>query len=322
MKKPKPKKQTKKNNFDAAADLSNMGLEPPIIYREGQSRFISERQEPAGRNRQTTQKALKKGNNENLTRSEKREKQTKKRKKRNKLRKFFIWFCLVIVLLSVGAVLSLTVFFHIESIEISGNKRYSEEEILSHCTVDTGENLFLADTQSAKEMLERNLPYVYNAEIKRKLPSSIDITITEAKVAYAIQNKDKTYIYMDDNFKVLETQAKEKQGILILKAEVSSAVIGTKIEFKNEDTADCLSKLAQVVKDNNFTEITSIYSNNISDNYVVYDNRIKFKLGTCENIENKIYQALAACEQLNDSSPNIKGTISVTGDKSLYFTEE
>ncbi len=321
MKKAKQKKQAKKSKYDTA-DLGNMGLEPPIIYREEQSRFISEVQNVSPGKKQSSSKTSKKGKSENLTRSEKREKQTKKRKKRNKLRKFFIWLCLVIVLLSVGAVLSLTVFFHIETIEISGNERYSEEEILSHCTIDTGENLFLSDTQAAKEMLQRNLPYVYNAQIKRKLPSSIEITITEAQVAYAIQNKDKTYIYMDDNFKVLETQAKEKQGILILKAEVSNAVIGTNIEFKNEDTANCLSKLAQAVKDNNFTEITSIYSNNISDNYVVYDNRIKFKLGTCENIDNKIYQALAACEQLNDSSPNIKGTISVTGDKSLYFTEE
>lgn len=315
MKKPKQKKQIRKTQYDTA-DLGNLGLEPPKIYRESQNSILSNQQN------KTAKKVQDKKGNENLTRSEKREKQTKKRKKRNRFRKFLIWFSLIIVLLSVGVVLSLTVFFHIDSITVTGNERYSEEEILTQCTIDAGENLFLSDTKTAKEMLEQTLPYIYNAQINRKLPYTIEIKITEAQVSYSIQNKDKTYIYLDDNFKVLETQAKEQQGVLISKAEVSSAVLGTGIEFNNEDIADCLAKMSEVIKGNSFSEITSIYSNNISDNYVVYDNRIKFRLGTCDNLETKIYQALAACEQLNESSPNIKGTITVTGDKSLYFTEE
>lgn len=304
----------RKTKYDTA-DLGDLGLEPPQIYRENQQKIISERQKYEN-------KSNTKSKNESLSRNEKREIQTKKRIKRNKLRKVFIWLVCIVAIVSVGAVLSLTVFFHIDTISVSGNTLYTEEEILTHCSIDIGENLFLSDTKSAKQALETGLPYIYYADISRKLPGKIEINITEAVPSYSIQNKDKTFILLDDNFKVLETASKKAQGISIYKAEIKSAVAGVKIEFKNEDTDDCLAKLSSVVKDNGFDEITAIYCNNLSDNYMVYDGRIKFKLGTCQNLEGKVYQALAACEELDKSTPNIKGTISVTGDKSLYFTEE
>ncbi len=295
--------------------MSDFGLEPPKIYRESQNNY-SKPEQPKRRNDKTTKR------NENLTRSQKRAKETKKRKKRNLIRKIFGWVCAVAVVLAVGTVLSLTVFFNINSITVSGNSVYSQEEVLAQCSIDVGENLFLADTDSAKERLEQTLPYIYNVQIKRKLPATIQIKITEAEVSYSVKSDDKTYILLDDNFKVLELGAQKAQGIKISKANVKKAVAGYKIEFANEDVGDCLQQLAQVVEENDFTEITSIYSNNVSDNYVVYDGRIKFKLGTCEDLESKIYRALAACEQLNESSPNVKGTMTVDSDKSVYFTEE
>ena len=60
----------------------------------------------------------------------------------------------------------------------------------------------------------------------------------------------------------------------------------------------------------------------LSDNYVVYDNRITFKLGNSKDLDTKIMKGLAACDKLNSSSPNATGTMTVSTDKSIYFTEE
>lgn len=299
-----------KNTEYYSKSLDDLGLEPPKIYRDSQ------------RSREIQKGYASPKNKQQLTKSERRAKETKKRKKRNTIRKLLIWTAVIVFVIGLGVVLSLTVFFHINNITVNSNKIYTKEEILSQCTIDVGENLFLSDTKSAQQRLEESLPYIYNAEIKRKLPDKIEINITEARVAYSIKNKDKTFIYLDDNFKVLELGAQKSKGIKISKAEIKKSVAGFKIEFKNDDTGDCIEQLARVVKDNNFTEITSIYSNNISDNYVIYDGRIKFKLGNCDDLEAKIYRGLAACEQLNESSPNVKGTMTISGDKSVYFTEE
>ncbi len=303
-KKEKPKKRIPDNN----TNLVDLGLEPPKVYRDSQKKIVSS---------DTRQRKKKE-----LSRNEKRQMDTKRRKKRNKLRKFFIWLSVAIVIAAVGVVLSLTAFFGIENITVSGNSRYTEEEILNQCIINTGENLFLADTKSASEMLELNLPYIYTAEIKRKLPSTIELVITEAEPSYYIQNKDKTFILLDDNFKVLETGAEKGSGIAVKKAKVTAASAGRQIEFENQDTGECLKKLSQAVRDNYIDEITAIYSNNISDNYVVYDNRIEFKLGTCDDLEHKIYQGLASCKQLNESNPNAKGVMTINGDKQIYFTEK
>lgn len=319
MKKSQRKKTTKENRIsarDSEHNLYDLGIEPPKIYRE------SQRSEYAADN-STSRKSARKNKMErqNLTRAEKRHKDNKKRKKRNTFRKIMIWFAAIIAFAAVGTVLSLTVFFHIDTISVSGNEIYSKDEILAQCPIEIGENLFLSDTKNAKEMLEQNLPYIYNAEITRKLPYTIQIKITEATPQYSIK-QDKTYILLDDNFKVLENNAEKAQGILISKAEISSAQPGSEIVFKDSDIGECLKQLAAVVNDNDFSEITSIYSNSIRDNYVVYENRIVFKLGTCDNLENKIYQGLTACEELNQSNPNAEGTMTITGGKSLYFTEK
>lgn len=303
-KKEKPKKRIPDNN----TNLVDLGLEPPKVYRDSQKKIVSS---------DTRQRKKKQ-----LSRNEKRQKDTKRRKKRNKLRKFFIWLSVAIVIAAVGVVLSLTAFFGIENITVSGNSRYTEEEILNQCIINTGENLFLADTKSASEMLELNLPYIYTAEIKRKLPSTIELVITEAEPSYYIENKDKTFILLDDNFKVLEIGAEKGSGIAVKKAKVTAASAGRQIEFENHDTGECLKKLSQAVRDNYIDEITAIYSNNISDNYVVYDNRIEFKLGTCDDLEHKIYQGLASCKQLNESNPNAKGVMTINGGKQIYFTEK
>ncbi|MGN0521335.1 MAG: cell division protein FtsQ/DivIB [Eubacterium sp.] len=315
MKKKKSKKAIEnKRELPSDIDLGDLGLEPPKIYRQQ-----SNQQHKKNSNEQHKKRS---SSSRNLTRTEKRQIETKKRKKKNALRKALIWLIVIVSFAAVGTVLSLTVFFDINTISVSGSKIYKNDEILAQCTIDVGENLFLADTDKASKTLEQNLPYVYEAKIERKLPATIEITITDAKAAFSIKNDDKTYILLDDNFKVLEKSAEKSSGIKISKASIKTANPGYTIEFEDADVGECLNKLATSVKENNFTEITSIYSNNISDNYVVYDGRIKFKLGNCDNLDNKIYKGLAACEKLNSSSPNAKGTMTIDGGKSIYFTEE
>lgn len=310
QKKKRSSKQ-KKDRSNESSKLYDIGLEPPKIYRE-ESRSRVERQ--------NLNSPFNRAKKEELTRAQKRNLDNKKRKKRKKLRRVLGWSFGILVALAVAVVLSLTVFFKIDTITVTGNSRYTKDEIISHCSVNIGENLFLSDTSSAEQTLEQNLPYIYKAELKRKLPYTIEIKITEAQPTYSIKY-DKAYILLDQDFKVLETNASKPQGLNISKASVKSAVAGKTIQFKNSETGECIKKLASAVHDNSFKEITSVYSNSVRDNYVVYENRIQFKLGDCENLKTKIYQGLAACEELNQSNPNATGVMTISGDKSLYFTE-
>ena len=175
----------------------------------------------------------------------------------------------------------------------------------------------------AAQQLQQALPYVYSAKIKRKLPGTVQIQVTDAAPAYAVKNKDKTYTLMDDRFKVLEVvQKKPKESILIQKANLKSAKVGQTAQFANKNVAACLTQLAQAIRDYQFTEATAICSEGLNSNSIVYDGRIVFKLGTCEKLEKKIHQGLAACAQLDQDNPSVKGTLRLTGEKQYYFTED
>ena len=314
-KKKQSKKNTNKKSYKPSKideEFFDLGIEPPKIYRESQSRITQAQQK---RSRQSEDYY-------GMTRVERRQKETKRREKKNKFRKALSWIGAVLIIVALGATLCLTVFFQINNITTTGSKIYSKDKIISQCIIQKGKNLFTVDTDTAAQRIEENLPYAYKAQIKRKLPDTIEIKITDAKPTYSLLCEDNTYILLDDNFKVLEKGAQMATGIVINKTDIKSADSGHKIEFKNSDVGTCLERLGKSIKNNNFTEITSIYSNNISDNYVVYDNRITFKLGNSKDLDDKIMKGLAACDKLNESNPNATGTMTISTDKSIYFTEE
>lgn len=253
-----------------------------------------------------------------------RRRQNKKRRLKNSVRKALLSICLLLALLAVGATLSLTVFFKTQQIEISGSGIYSSQEIINASTITVGENLFLINAEDVENNLTKTLPYIYKVNIKKKLPATVQITVTDAVVSYYCQSSDKTYILLDDNFKVLESNATQIPAdcIAITDTAVKSSKAGEKIVFEDDKTAENLSLLAQTIKSTGMTEATAISSIDSNHNYIVYDGRITFELGECSDLENKVYRGLAACEQLNESSSNIRGKMNLTIDKQSYFTAE
>ena len=318
MKKSKQKPNTKRppEQDDAASELdralSSFGIDPPKRYRRED---VVE--EAPQRSRQHREKELPK------TRQQRHAEQNKKRKQNKLLRRIVAIISLTLGILAVLVVLSLTVLFKIETVTVEGNQRYAEEEITAVLPITYQDNLFLADTEKAAAKLEQNLPYIYDATISRKLPSTLLVNVTETPTVYAILTEDETYILTDGRFKVLELGVSElpEGAITVTNATVTTAVVGQQIVFGDDKTAENLQLLANAVTDLQLTEITGISSIDINNNYMVYEDRITFKLGTVENLENKIYTALTAAEKLNESNPQVSGTMTITDDKQIYFTE-
>lgn len=286
------------------------GLEPPKVYNEHGS---------AENGRRKQQKK-----NKNVSTNEKRRRQNKKRRLKNSVRKALVTICLLITLIAVGTVLSLTVFFKIETVNISGSGMYSSEEITENSNINIGDNLFLVNKGKCAESLEKNLPYIYDVDIKRKLPSTLIINVTEAAAAYMINNGDETYTLLDDRFKVLDNAyTAGTEGLTeIRNTAFISNENGSVIEFENAESADGLGQLSEIITKLNITEITAISSDGKNNNYIVYENRIILNLGSFDDVENKIYRGIAGCEKLNESDPNARGTMVLSTGKQFYFTLE
>lgn len=67
------------------------------------------------------------------------------------MRKVLLAVVLFIVLIAVGAVLSLTVFFKTQSVTVSGSGIYSQEQIVNASEINAGDNLFLINSDKTAQ---------------------------------------------------------------------------------------------------------------------------------------------------------------------------
>ena len=77
--------------------------------------------------------------------------------------------------LTMGA----TVFFQVETVAVTGNSRYSQEEIIKATGIQTGDNLFRMNKYQIAHQVLQGLPYVEELTIRRALPSTIVLTVKE-----------------------------------------------------------------------------------------------------------------------------------------------
>lgn len=314
MKKQQKKKQQQNKKKDSARTVSPLNLDFDLEPPRKKYNFNDE---PVINNaKQSIEKKY--------TKNEIRKRQNKKRKLKNSVRNAIITICVLLAIAAIGVVLSLTMFFNITNINITGSGIYTAEQIEQICSVKTGDNLFLIDSEKDKKLLTESLPYIYDVKFKRKLPSTLDIQITDAVAAYSIANEDGTYTLLDDHLKVLENSAQENPAEIIIIKDVliAASSAGYTVEFENPDALNCIKSIAEALKTVGLNDISEISSVDKNNNYLLYKNRIVLELGDCTNLENKLYKCLAACEELENRGGEIKGRINISNGKQIYFTEE
>lgn len=99
------------------------------------------------------------------------------RRNRGRFGPLFKLLCVlaVVVALTGGA----TVFFRVETVEVTGNQRYTQEEIIAASGIQMGDNLYTLNKVSIDRKIRTQLPYVGELSINRALPSTIRIDVTE-----------------------------------------------------------------------------------------------------------------------------------------------
>ncbi len=86
-------------------------------------------------------------------------------------------------------------YFKFATVEISGNSRLKNDEVLSAAGLNLGTNIFSTDVVRAEAGLLQN-PWIETAEVIRHLPGTIVIRVTERK-ARALVNLDVLYLVDD-----------------------------------------------------------------------------------------------------------------------------
>lgn len=219
--------------------------------------------------------------------AEERKNQGLPAKARGKNKTILIFYTVIIVLVVVGAILmSLFVFFKVSRVNISGTTVYGAEELVTATGIQNGDNLVFLNTDQVEEKLFAAFPYVEKVRVKKQIPSTVEIIITEAQAYYSMAHGD-NFVYVSKAGKILEVNTAPKEGSILVKAgELSDN--GGYISLKENGFQDIFTEILSVFADREAGGITELDITNIHDISLVYDNRVTLKLGNAADLTHKI----------------------------------
>lgn len=108
-----------------------------------------------------------------------------RRRRRGSFAPLYKLLCLALIMGAVAA--AMAVFFKAEKIEVSGNSRYTAQQVVDVCGVEQGDNLFFMNKYEVAGRISQALPYVESVSINRKLPESLCIRVTECVCDVALE---------------------------------------------------------------------------------------------------------------------------------------
>ena len=243
---------------------------------------------------------------------------TEANKKRRKKRTFIQILTLFIVLISVLTTLCLKLtYFNIRTIEVVGNKNVSAEDIIKNSKIEQGNNIFYIDLRESRTNLLKN-NNIMDINIKRVFPSKIVIAVKEREAVFYTQ-RDNKYLIIDKEGIVIE----EKDKIDNLKLvrldgiDLKNVSIGKTIPVADNRALVLIGKITELCS-NNISKY-SFTSVNLSSllNVNMYCGNICIKIGTADDIENKLNKALNIIDSqgLGDK----KGYVDVSYDGNPVF---
>ena len=144
------------------------------------------------------------------------QKKEKKNKVKRTLTKVFLFLVLCIAVIVMALV---TPIFNITQINVEGNSRVSTTSIINLAEINLGQNLFRNNKKKVIKNIKEN-SYIEEATMKRILPGTIQIKITEREIEYQIKLIS-SYIYIDKSGNILEN-SETKANVMFIEGYSTS----------------------------------------------------------------------------------------------------
>lgn len=258
---------------------------------------------------------------ENLSRDEVRSINKKKIRRKRKAKRLALLAGLALVVACAGIALVLAVFFKIGTIQVKGDKAYSNAQVIKGSGIEIGSNLFLVDEEKVNEKITTALPYINSVTVEMDLPDTIIIDVTATREVAALPYK-KGFILVDESGKVLDRDADMiRDGVAIVGGvQLKGAPQGGTVKLNNDDVTNRFIELLGAVKQSGIQQLTGITYTKRGTFELKYDDRITVKIGSFTNLLHKLRLAKAAIEKENDINSYSVGTLDVSVEPYVYFS--
>lgn len=268
--------------------------------------------------------------NRNKTKKDEKEKRQamkmeKKRKRRNKKIKKILKIVVLLLIIIGGTTFAMvSPIFNIKDIKVLNNEKIASDTIISLSGLTSSQNIFRFSNLQVENKIKEN-PYIEDVKINRKLPSTIEIEVTERKHDYSVSFMGK-YAYINNQGYILEI-SDDSQGKVIIYGTTTSEEEITPGKRLNEEDLEKMTdviRITDIATENNLIDkVTSIDISNKND-YIIYmeSEQKNIHIGDISNISNKMLYIIAILEQEKGKSGDIFVNGDLNNDFRPYFREK
>lgn len=241
----------------------------------------------------------------------------KKNNNRKNISRFILKFTIFIAIIAVIIYLAFSLeIFNIENITISGNEKYSSEEILKNIKLKKGENIFKEILFGSKDI---ELPYISKADYNITLPNTIIVNVKERYPVYIAldRNTGKYYKIDNDGFLLEECKVESKKDELIIEGFIfeEDIKLGDKINEVYLNKLDIYNKIKEMIEryqiQGNITKVN--FSTSLTT--ISLDDKLNITFSNDSNLEYKVSFLKGI---INKNGNNLEGYIDMSIENPVY----
>ncbi|MDD2955686.1 MAG: FtsQ-type POTRA domain-containing protein [Oscillospiraceae bacterium] len=230
--------------------------------------------------------------------SERRKGKAAPKRRRRRGNNILLYLLILFFMLSITVVLVFTVFFKIKAVEVTGGERYRPDKLIATSGILLEENMFRLDDGAIEETMVSSYSYIQSVHIRRKLPDTVVLEITEATPMGAI-DQGTGYIIVSDRGRVLEKGVPNPpDGIPVVRGiDVLSLGEG---EYIPEESAGQLQLLRQFISAASASGFSYFTLVDLSDSYnlmLYYGDQITYLLGSQAELDYKLASIRKVADQ-------------------------
>ena len=229
----------------------------------------------------------------------------------------FLYKLLSTLAICAVVVAALTLFFRVDTIEVTGTERYTAQEITDASGVSIGDNLFLLNKYSVDQEIKAALPYVQELRINRRLPDTLVIQVQECGTPMAVIQEGSAWLVSPAGKIVEQMEPSAAEGYAVIDGcQLLAPSVGTSLALATEyagQQQSLLDLLAALEEAGLVEKVNAIHLSDLSVLRMDYDGRFSVELPYGADYGYKLRFLTAALEK-GAIQDNQTGTIQLTRD--------
>ena len=251
-----------------------------------------------------------------LTPAQQKAKERAKRK-RKAIFRTTKWLMLFVIIIGGIIYAILSPIFNIKQINVSGNSKISVDEIISLSGLNLEQNMFTYKMSDVKSKIKENA-YIDTVKISRKIPDSIEISVTERQASYAVEYAN-AYAYISSQGYILEISSQKPNMPIITGIKTQSEDIqpGNRLNTDDLNRLGDVLKIMEAASSNRIADlITKINVTNTYDYVLTLQSKKKtVYLGDTTNLSTKMLWIVTFNEKEGNTAGDIILNMNLNDEK-------